>query len=108
MHRPKPRNNPAFNQTLKLEAMLPVIEGKTPLLVTAVRERAIRDAIAFSDKQKIKIILCQASDADKVADEIKKRDIPVVLGPTLSLPLEEDAAYDRPFDTPGEPYTKPV
>ncbi len=100
----KTARQPGFQPNLKLEAMIPVIEGKTPLLVTAVRERAIRDAIAFSDKQKIKIILCQASDADKVSDEIKKRDIPVVLGPTLSLPLEEDAAYDRPFDTPANLY----
>ena len=100
----KAAKQPGFQPNLKLEAMIPVIEGKTPLLVTAVRERAIRDAIAFSDKQKIKIILCQAADADKVADEIKKRDIPVVLGPTLSLPSEEDAAYDRPFTTPANLY----
>jgi len=38
---------PDFRTNLKLEAMIPVIEGKEPVLVTAVRERAIRDAIAF-------------------------------------------------------------
>jgi len=95
---------PGFQPNLKLEAMLPVIEGKTPLLVTAVRERAIRDALAFADKQKIKMILCQAVDADKVASELKSRDIPVILGPTLSLPIEEDDPYDRPFDTPANLY----
>ncbi len=100
----KAAKQPGFQPDLRLEAMIPVVEGKTPLLVTAVRERAIRDAIAFSDKQKIKIILCQSTDADKVADEIKKRDIPVVLGPTLALPQEEDADYDRPFETPAKLY----
>jgi len=95
---------PGFQTNLKLEAMLPVIEGKTPLLITAVRERAIRDAITFSDKQKIKIILCQAADADKVAADLKSRNIPVVLGPTLSLPLEDDDPYDRPFNTPANLY----
>jgi hypothetical protein len=33
-----------FREDLKLEAMIPVIEGKEPILVTAVREREIRDA----------------------------------------------------------------
>jgi imidazolonepropionase-like amidohydrolase len=49
-----------FKPDLKLEAMLPVIEGKEPIMVTAVKEREIRDAIAFADKQKVKIILCDA------------------------------------------------
>ncbi len=95
---------PGFQTNLKLEAMLPVIEGKTPLLITAVRERAIRDAIAFADRQKIKVILCQAIDADKVSAELKNRDIPVILAPTLALPTEDDDPYDRPFTTPANLY----
>ena len=39
-----------FRPDLKLEAMLPVIDGKQPLFVRAERERMIKDAIAFSDK----------------------------------------------------------
>ena len=46
--------------------MIPVLEGKEPIMVTAVREREIRDAIAFGDKQKVKIILCDAPEAYKV------------------------------------------
>jgi len=104
----KAANLPDFKTDLKLEAMLPVIEGKTPLLITALRERAIRDAIDFSVKQKIKMILCQAPEAYKVTAELKARDIPVVLGPTLSLPLEDDDPYDRPFTTPADLYKSGV
>ncbi len=100
----KAAHSPDFKPNLKLEAMLPVIDGEEPLLVTAVRERAIRDAIAFGEKQKIKIILCQATEAYKVTDEIKSHDIPVVLGPTLALPLEEDDPYDQPATTPAMLY----
>jgi imidazolonepropionase-like amidohydrolase len=100
----KAANEPDFRTDLKLEAMLPVIEGKEPVLVTAVRERAIREAIVFADKQKIKIILCQSSEAYKVMPEIKAHDIPVVLGPTLALPLEEDDPYDQPPTTPAMLY----
>lgn len=86
----------------RLEAMLPVLEGTQPMFVTAVREREIRDAIAFAGKQKIRIILADAYECYKVLDLIKSRNIPVVLGPTLSLPIDPDDPYDRSFTTPAE------
>jgi imidazolonepropionase-like amidohydrolase len=86
----------------RLEAMIPVVEGTQPILVTAVREREIRDAIAFAAKQKIKIVLADAYEAYKVTDLIKANNIAVVLGPTLSLPLDRDDPYDRSFTTPQE------
>jgi imidazolonepropionase-like amidohydrolase len=90
-----------FKPDLKLDAMIPVLDGKEPIMVTAVREREIRDAIAFSDKQRVKIILCDASEAGKVTKEIKEHNIPVILGPMLSLPLNEDDAYDESYSTPA-------
>jgi imidazolonepropionase-like amidohydrolase len=91
-----------FKPDLKLEAMLPVLEGKEPIMVTAIREREIREAIAFSDKQKVKIILCDAPEAYKVIQEIKSHNIPVILGPMLSLPLNEDSPYDESYSTPAD------
>jgi imidazolonepropionase-like amidohydrolase len=87
---------------LKLEAMIPVLEGRTPLFVTAVREREIREAIEFADAQKIRIILADAYEAYKVIPLLQAHKIPVVLGPTFTLPLDPDDAYDRSFTTPGE------
>ena len=92
---------PRVNIDLKFEAMLPVLEGKTPLFVTAVREREIREAIAFSNQQKIHIILADPYEAYKVLDLIKANNIPVVLGPTMTLPLDRDDDYDRSFTTPA-------
>jgi imidazolonepropionase-like amidohydrolase len=91
-----------FRMDLKLEAMLPVIEKKTPMLITAVRERAVRDAIAFSDKERVRVILSGVREPGKSLADLKKRDIPVILGPTLELPLEEDDSYDSPFTLPNE------
>ena len=34
--------------------------------------------------------------------EIAERKIPVILGETLDLPLDEDAPYDSPFTLPAE------
>jgi imidazolonepropionase-like amidohydrolase len=93
---------PDFRTDLKMEAMIPVLEGQEPVLVTAIREREIRDALLFADKQKIKMILCEAPEAYKVTKEIKDHDISVILGPTLELPLNEDDPYDRSYTTPAD------
>jgi imidazolonepropionase-like amidohydrolase len=88
----------------RFEALRPVLEGSTPLFVAASREREIRDAIAFADAQKIRIILADPYEAYKVLPLIKSRNIPVVLGPTFTLPLDADDDYDRPYTTPAVLY----
>jgi len=93
---------PDFVRDLKLEAMIPVLDGKEPILVTAVREREIREALAFADKQKVKIILLDAAEAYKVTKEIKEHNVPVILGHILALPQHEDDPYDRAATTPAD------
>jgi imidazolonepropionase-like amidohydrolase len=91
-----------FKTDLKLEAMLPVLEGRLPVLVHAEKERAIRAAIEFCEKQKVRMILQQAPEAWKVAADLKAKNIPVTLPRTLSLPEDEDDPYDRAFITPAD------
>jgi Amidohydrolase family len=95
---------PGFQTDLRFEAMLPVLAGTTPMFVTAVREREIREAIEFADAQKIKIILADAYESYKVLPLIKSHNIAVVLGPTLQLPLDRDDAYDQSFTIPAALY----
>ncbi len=92
----------SLKKDARLEMMIPVLDRTTPLFVTAVREREIREAIAFADKQKVRIVLADAYECYKVLDLIKAHNIAVVLGPTLSLPLDRDDPYDRSFTTPEE------
>jgi imidazolonepropionase-like amidohydrolase len=93
---------PGFTADVKFEAMLPVLDGKVPLFIEAVRERPIREAIQFAEKQKVRMVLAHGEEAWKVAAELKAKNIPVVLGPTLELPLDEDDPYDRLFTQPAE------
>ena len=75
-----------FKPDLKMEAMLPVLEGKVPVAVSASRAGAIHDAIAFSEKQHVKIVIIQPRDIAKVGAELKAKNIPVILGRVLALP----------------------
>ena len=89
---------------LRYEAMIPVLDGEQPMIVTAVREREIREAIAFAQQEKIRIILADPYEAYKVMPLIKSHNISVVLGPTYMLPLEWDDAYDQSYTTPSQLY----
>ena len=91
-----------FRPDLRLEAMLPVIDGKQPIFVRADRERIIKDAVAFADKEKVKIIIAGPREIGSTGPMLKERHIPVVLGKTFELPLHEDDAYDAPYTLPAE------
>jgi len=93
---------PGFKTDLKLEAMIPALEGKLPVLVMAAREREIKEAIEFADEQRIKIVLAGVRRPGKQIDIIAKKRIPVILGTTLTAPEEEDDAYDAAYSLPGE------
>jgi imidazolonepropionase-like amidohydrolase len=91
-----------YQRDLKLEALVPVTRGELPLLVFADRAREIRAAVDFCDKQKLKMILAGGSEAYKVKDLLRSKNIPVILRPMLTLPLEEDDPYDRLLSQPAE------
>ena len=91
-----------FQRDLKLDALVPVVRGELPVLVFADKAREIRNAVEFCDKQKLKMILAGASEAYKVKDLLRSKSIPVILGPTLTLPNQEDDPYDRLLSQPAE------
>ncbi len=87
----KEKGNPDnFQRDLKLDALAPVVEGKEPLLVVAFQARDIREAVEFCEKQKVRMILAGASEAWKTIDLLKKDNIPVIIGPVLTMPQSED------------------
>jgi imidazolonepropionase-like amidohydrolase len=89
---------------LKLEAMIPVIDGKIPLAVSASQSDAIHDAIAFADKQHVRIVIMGPRELGKVGPELKSHNIPVILGRVLALPEHQDDAYEAAMALPAEFY----
>src|SRR5437867_221537 len=83
-----------LNRDLILEALVPVVEGREPVIMHANLARDIRAAIKFVDEFKLKMILAGADDVARVIPELKSHNIPVILGPILDLPPREDDPYD--------------
>ncbi len=86
---------------LRLDSMLPVVEGKMPLLVQANTTRQIQTAIAFSKQYNLKLILIGGADAMQCANLIKEAKVPVVVSSVYRLPSRHDAAYDAAYTLPA-------
>ncbi|MGA8222184.1 MAG: amidohydrolase family protein [Candidatus Acidiferrales bacterium] len=101
----KEKGSPAlYERDIKLESLIPVVEGKLPVLVIANEARDIRTAVEFCAKRNLKMILAGGSQSWKVKDLLKEKKIPVILGPIERLPDEEDTPYDKPMSQPAELY----
>ena len=81
----------------RLESLLPYVRGEKPVVFTADRKADILGALKLADELKVKLILSGGSEAWKVAAELKKRDVPVILGPIMALARETGDRYDAPY-----------
>jgi len=99
--RAKDASLPKQDVDLKLEALIPVVRGQIPVVIATNIERDIRKAIQFADELKLKMILSGGVEAYKVADQLKARNIPVIVGPIYRMPSNEDDPYDAVFANAG-------
>ncbi len=96
-HTAKIAKDPSLKADVKFEAMLPVLEGKQPVMIPVTRQRDVRLAIEFAEKEKLKLILVGLRDPGNQLKAIAERKIPVILGSPFETPLDEDDAYDQPY-----------
>jgi len=89
------RNREAYNQnrlrtlSLKLEdleALIPVIERKEPLLVDIDSASEIRQLLAFAQVEKIRLVLSSVAEGWRVADELAQSHTPVIIDAWEDLP----------------------
>ncbi len=90
---------PEYNP--QMEAMLPVIQGKMPVLVEVNQEKDILSAIKWIQKNKINAVLTGVAEGWRVAKEIAASKIPVITGPILSLPTRSSDRYDTRYTNAG-------
>ena len=73
--------NPPFD--MKLEAMIPVLEGKIPLKAHAHRADDILTSIRVAKEFGVKLTLDHCTDGALIADELAKEGLPAFVGPSL-------------------------
>jgi imidazolonepropionase-like amidohydrolase len=69
------------------KALISVVNGDMPLLMTANRASDILQAIALKERfDRLNIVLVNVTDGWRVAEQIAAADIPVILNPENNLP----------------------
>lgn len=79
------------------EAMIPVLEGRMPVIIAADEIQQIESAVAFARHEDLKMILLGGYDAPQCSELLKQNSIPVILSGVHRLPQRKDDAYDTPF-----------
>lgn len=89
-----------FSHNLTLEPLVRVLEGELVARVHCHRHDDIMSVLRIADEFNIKLSLEHATEAYKVAEEIAKRDIPCVTGPSFAS-RDKVELRDETFANPG-------
>ncbi len=91
------KQNPRMAANPRLASLAPYAKGEKPVIIEANKRQEILDALKLADELKLKVILTGAIDAWKCTAELKKRDVPVIVGPLMALPVDPTDRYDAPY-----------
>jgi imidazolonepropionase-like amidohydrolase len=69
-----------------LEALIPVVEGRMPLLVRVDRASDIRQVLKVAREDRLKVIIDGGAEAWMLAGEIASAGVPVIINPLTNLP----------------------
>jgi imidazolonepropionase-like amidohydrolase len=86
---------------LRLEAMIPVLQGRQPIIVAANSLSQIQAAVAFAARQKVRLVIFGGYDAPACSALLKQHDVPVIVGSVYRLPRRRGDDYDAAFTLPA-------
>ncbi|QVL34064.1 amidohydrolase family protein [Telmatocola sphagniphila] len=86
-----PTANPRF------DSLLPYVRGEKPVIFTANRKADILATLKLADELKVKPIISGGIESWKLTAELKRRDVPVILGPIMALSRETGERYDASY-----------
>ncbi len=80
--------------------MIPVVEGRMPIYVSANRVREIQSAVSFAAEQKVRMILFGGADAEMCAELLRQHQVPVIIDSIHRAPARNHEAYDAAYTLP--------
>ncbi len=86
---------------IRLEAMLPVLDGELPVLISAEEQSQIEAAVAFGKRRGLRMILLGGAEADRCVETLRAANVPVILTGVHRLPRGRDADVDQPGKLPA-------
>jgi imidazolonepropionase-like amidohydrolase len=78
-----------------LEALVPVVEGRTPLLVRVHRASDIRQVLKLASEERVRLILEGAEEGWIVAADLARAKVPVLIDAEAALPDQFETLGSR-------------
>jgi imidazolonepropionase-like amidohydrolase len=97
----------APKRDLKLEALLPYLQGKKPIVLAAEESSDLETAVGLARQFKLKFVLNHISHSQSVLDYVASLKVPVIVGPIYENPKNYER-YDAVYKLPGELYKRGV
>lgn len=93
---------PYHDTDSRWEAMIPVLEGNVPVFVNANELAQIQAAITWAEQEGVKLVIVGGRDAWRVTDQLKAKDIPVIVRPIHTPPARRFDDYDVQYTLPSK------
>jgi len=85
---------------LKLEGLLPYLDGKKPIVLAAEEGSDLETAVALAREFNLKFVLNHISHSQKILDYVATLRVPVIVGPIYEDPKPEER-YDAVYRLPA-------
>jgi imidazolonepropionase-like amidohydrolase len=97
----------APKRDLKLEALLPYLDGKKTIVLAADTPSDLETAVTLANDFKLKFVLNHISHSQPVLDYVASLKVPVIVGPIYEAP-NDDERYDAIYSLPAQLYKRGV
>jgi imidazolonepropionase-like amidohydrolase len=92
---------------LKLEALLPYLQGKKSIVLAAQGPSDLETAVQLAREFNLKFVLNHISHSQPVLDYVASLKVPVIVGPIYETPKAEER-YDAVYSLPAQLYKRGV
>ena len=91
----------AFKRDLKLEALVPYLQGRKPVVLGAHQADEVLTAMDIAHEFNLKVILNHVERTENILDQLAAYKVSVIVGPIYAAPGSEQR-YDAIFSLPAE------
>ena len=93
--------NPTRAPNWALEPFVPILERRQAFYVSAGTEQAIRDAVAWAERENVPIVVRTGPAMQTMAPFLRAHNVPIILGNVLTPPNNEDRFHAYSYQAPA-------
>ena len=95
------KDDKAFKRDLKLEALIPYLNGERPVVVGVYEGYDIETIMGLAKEFHLKVVLNHVTHSQEILDKIASWKVPVIVGSIYDFPLANER-FDAVYTLPAE------